>query len=656
MKIFDIETDGLYDDVTKIHLLVIRDIVTREQRVYRNNESENTIEQGLRFLMECAAAGEMVVGGHHVIRYDIPVIRKLFPWFSLPEIAVVDTIVLARLIYPDLRKQDAILLKKGKLPKHLYKKYSLEAWGRRLDNFKGEYEGDPTIADEKERKARKWERWNPAMEAYCIQDVDTTETLYKFLMSRQPSAESVRLEHQVQWIIARQERFGVAFDEAAARRLQADLVQTLADLKRRLQEVFPPFYVRDGKLNTPKKDRLHTNPSTPQFKGNRQFGYCGGAPYQPITKVEFNPGSRDHVALMLTRRYGWEPEEFTDDGKPKIDEAVLEKLEYPEAPLLADYYLVAKRLGQVAEGDKAWLKVVKPNGRIYGKVTTNGAVTGRMTHADPNLAQCPKVKVIAGEIAKGLKGAYGFECRSCFIATPGSGRVLVGADGAALELRDLAGYMAGWDGGAYVKVVLEGKKEDGTEIHTVNRKALEIDSRDDAKTWFYAFLYGAGDEKLGLIVVKVRGQKAIKKGKELRARFLRNLPALGKLVRTVKDTAKKRGYLLGLDGRRLHVRSQHSALNTLLQSAGAVQMKQALVFLEQMLQARGFKHSEQAADFDYEFVLNVHDEWQIECKKEIADEVGKLAVAAIRRAGEHFKFPCALDGEYKIGRTWAETH
>jgi DNA polymerase-1 len=357
---------------------------------------------------------------------------------------------------------------------------------------------------------------------------------------------------------------------------------------------------------------------------------------------------------MLTERYQWQPEEYTDDGKPKIDDAVLKGLEYPEAKVLAEYYLVAKRIGQVAEGDEAWLKRIKPNGRIHGGVTTNGAVTGRMTHSKPNLAQVPKVKYLGKEIARGLAGEYGFECRDCF-GVPG-GRAQVGADAAALELRDLAGYMARWDGGAYVRIVLDGKKEDGTEIHTVNRKALEIDSRDDAKTWFYAFLYGAGDEKLGLIVTKVRGKEAQKRGKQLRAKFLKNLPALGALVAAVKETAAKRGYLIGLDGRRLHVRSQHSALNTLLQSAGAIQMKKALVILEQMLQSKGFKNSEQSSTPDYEFILNVHDEWQIETKPEIADEVGRTAVAAIRAAGEHFKFPCPLDGEYKIGRTWAETH
>jgi DNA polymerase-1 len=636
MKIFDVESNGLLHALTRIHVLVIRCTDTKERLVFRHNDTENTIEQGARLLMQYAAEG-ILCGGHNVVKFDIPALQKLFPWFTLPVNQVLDTIVLSRLIYPDTGLQDSILLKQGKLEKRYYKKHSLAAWGARLGNRKSEYAGDPTIVDEKEREARKWESWNPTMESYCVQDTDTTATLYLFLTSKKPAQMAVELEHQVAWIIARQERYGILLDQQRAASLYAELSAKRAELVRTLQKVFPPFLARNGKEFIPKRD-------------NSTQGYVAGAVVQKLKWVDFNPASRDHVALMLKRRYGWEPVEFTDDGKPKIDDAVLADLEYPEAKPLAEFYLVQKRIGQIAEGDKGWLKLVRASGRLHCSVTTNGAVTGRMTHADPNLAQVVKVEIGKdGKVVLGLAGGYGFECRSCFIVP--AGKVLVGADASALELRDLAGYMATWDGGAYIKVVLEGKKEDGTEIHTVNRKALEIDSRDDAKTWFYAFLYGAGDEKLGLIVLKVRGAEAKALGGKLRAKFLKNLPALGRLVKEVKNAAKERGFLYGLDGRRLHVRSQHSALNTLLQSAGAIQMKKALVILDTNLQAMGFKPG-----VDYEFVANVHDEWQIETRKEIADEVGRTAVAAIRAAGEFFKFPCALDGEYKIGSTWAETH
>ena len=239
------------------------------------------------------------------------------------------------------------------------------------------------------------------------------------------------------------------------------------------------------------------------------------------------------------------------------------------------------------------------------------------------------------------------------------GYVLVGCDAAALELRDLAGYMGRYDNGAYVKTVCEGKKEEGTEVHTVNRLALGLKSRDSAKTWFYAWAYGAGDWKLGAICLDDPAYKGsgrsdeelVTIGKATRQKFQRNLPALGRLVDAVKLKAKTTKTLLGLDGRVLHVRAQHSALNTLLQSAGAVQMKMGLVILDRTLQDMGFKEG-----IDYEFVANVHDEWQIECKPDIADTVGATCVSSIVRAGEHFKFSCPLTGEYAVGNTWRDTH
>jgi hypothetical protein len=217
--IFDIETDGFLDAMTRIHLLVLRDVDTNAVEVYRNNDVENTVEQGVRRLMDAATAGEGVylVAGHNVIKFDVPAIQKFFPWFVVPQARVLDTIILGRLMYPDLKAQDGLLIKQGRLPKSLYKKHSLEAWGRRLGNFKGEYEGDPSIPDEKERKARKWERWNQAMEDYCVQDTDTTASLYRFLLSKSPAPVAVELEHQVAWILARQERYGFQFDKAALR-------------------------------------------------------------------------------------------------------------------------------------------------------------------------------------------------------------------------------------------------------------------------------------------------------------------------------------------------------------------------------------------------------------------------------------------------------
>jgi DNA polymerase-1 len=331
-----------------------------------------------------------------------------------------------------------------------------------------------------------------------------------------------------------------------------------------------------------------------------------------------------------------------------VNEEGLKTIVHPEAKSLIRFLMVEKRLGQLAEGKEALLKHVRA-GKIHGSVNTMGAVTGRMTHSSPNISQTPA-----------CYSPYGTEFRALFSAI--HGWVLVGCDADALELRDLAHFMALYDGGAYTRTVLEGDKKKGTDMHSVNARALGLDptkalrevltGRDVAKTWFYAFIYGAGDEKLGMIITGVRNPKKNRTiGKAARASFMKNLPAMGKLINAVKATAKKNGFLKGLDGRRLHCRSEHAALNTLLQSAGAVAMKKALVILDANLQAAGLKPG-----VDYEFVANAHDEWQIECRPEVAEQIGGLAVGAIRSAGEHFGFRCPLDGQFKVGRTWADTH
>jgi DNA polymerase I-like protein with 3'-5' exonuclease and polymerase domains len=283
--------------------------------------------------------------------------------------------------------------------------------------------------------------------------------------------------------------------------------------------------------------------------------------------------------------------------------------------------MIQKRLGQLAEGKEAWVKLEK-NGRIHGRVNTNGAVTGRCTHSNPNMAQVPAVRA-----------PYGKECRELF--TVAKGYKMVGADASGLELRCLAHFMGKWDEGAYAKELLEG------DIHTANQKAAGLETRDQAKTFIYAFLYGAGDAKIGTVVGK--GQE---EGAKLRANFLKKTPAL-KYLKDAVEKAAKRGYLLGLDGRKLWIRSEHAALNTLLQSAGALVMKKACCILDKMIKESGF---------DAKFALNVHDEWQIEVKEEVAELVGNLAVQAIRDAGDFFNFRCPLDGEFRVGNNWAETH
>jgi DNA polymerase-1 len=629
MLLFDIETDGFYEDVTQVHVLTLRDPAVGVTWRYSAQPGADPIEHGLENLME-----EAVICGHNVLKYDIPVIQKLYPWFK-PKGRVLDTLILARLIFPELGGADDRAIKACRMPAKHRGAHKLEAWGYRLNVLKDEYEGDPAIQDPVEREKTKWARWNQTMEDYCVQDIAVTEALLNHLKKFPRSAESIELEHAVQKIVSRQEINGFTFNVAKAMQLTATLAKERLALETELKERFGWWWGR-AKAFVPKRD-------------DKKVGYVAGAPCTQVKPVYFNPTSRHHIARVLTKHFGWKPTALTPTGEPEVNEESLKAIVHPEAKSLLRYLMVQKRLGQLAEGKEALLKHVR-NGKIHGSVNTLGAVTRRMTHSSPNVSQVPACYSPYGTEFREL-----FEARAYF--------VLVGADADALELRDLAHFMAMYDGGEYTKTVLEGDKKKGTDMHSVNARALGLDptkayfgtetGRDIAKTWFYAFIYGAGDEKLGSIITKVRNPRKNRSiGKAARTSFMANLPAMGKLMQAIKANAKKNGYLKALDGSRLHCRSEHSAPNTLLQSAGAVAMKKALVLLDADLQ-----HTlALTPGVDYEFCANVHDEWQIECRPEIAEVVGAAAVAAIRAAGEHFGFRCPLDGQFKVGRTWADTH
>lgn len=601
--VFDIETDGLLPDVTTMHSLVLRDVETGEVHSYwQDGHADNNmrLQEGLCILAEA----DMLIG-HNVMDYDLRAIKKLFPSWSTRAI-VRDTLVLSRLIYPDIRDRDFRNARKNpEMPPKLYGRHSLEAWGHRLGNYKGDFKGP-------------WDTWTPEMQTYCEQDTLVTQELWKLFQTKGWPEDVVKMEHDIAAIMIRQEEYGFHFNEKDAALLYAKLIGTKEGLHAQLAQVFPPKVVR--------------TPFIPK-RNNKTKGYVAGVEILKERVVDFNPSSRDHIAERLEEQ-GWKPKAFTQEGKAQVDEEVLAGLElrFPVAKLLKEHFLVVKRIGQLGEGNQSWLKHCDRTGRIHGRVNSVGAVTRRMTHNTPNLAQVPSVRA-----------EYGQECRELFCAAPG--KVLVGCDADALELRCLAGYMANFDGGAYIKTVLEGKKEDGTDMHSINAKVLGC-SRDTAKTWFYAFIYGAGDYKLGLILGK--GSAA---GKESRAKFMRALPALAKLVLGVQRKVKERGFILSLDKAPLHVRSSHAALNTLLQSAGAIIMKRAQVILDERLRASGYLPS-----VNYEFVATVHDEFVIECDPASAEVVGEAAAQAIRDAGPHYSFKCPLEAQYQIGQTWADIH
>lgn len=587
--VFDIETDGFLDKVTKVHSICIHDMDADKLHSF----GPDKIDEALAML----ATADVLVG-HNIIKYDIPVLRKLFPKWGWQGRAF-DTIVATSLIWPKdaLKDRDFIAVRRKTMPGGLVGKQSLEAWGYRLGNYKGDFKGP-------------WEHWSPTMQEYCEQDVRVTVDLFRRIVAKNYSPVALDLEHRVAEIIAQQERDGWEFDEEACGKLYAKLAGRRAELESQLRSVIKPWYVK-GKEFTPKQP-------------NKKMGYEKDVTFTKVKLVLFNPSSRDHIINRLQVLFGWEPLDFTDSGKPKLDDEVIAKLPYPEAKLIAEYLMVQKRIGQAAEGDKAWLKAVR-NGRIYGSMNTNGAVTGRAIHFDPNLGQVPA-----------NDKPYGHECRALFKVRPGY--KLVGADCSGLELRMLAHFMSRWDGGKYGEVLLTG------DIHTMNQQAAGLPTRANAKTFIYAFLYGAGDAKIGLIV-----GKGADVGKALKAKFLKQTPALKKLIEAVKAKVKQQGYLIGLDGRRLICRSQHSALNTLLQSAGALVCKRWLVEIDTALRAAGLIHYVKQVGW-------IHDEVQMEVKEEHAEAVGRICCEAAVRAGEFFKLRIPTAGEFKIGNNWAETH
>jgi len=572
---FDIETDGL--DATVIHCIcAIKD----DSTVYNfiGGEAVANFKEWLD-TEECS-----LLVGHNIIGFDIPVLRKLsnYSW----DYPIRDTLVLSRLVNPSLEGG-----------------HSLKAWGERIGNYKDDYQGG-------------WESYNKEMLEYCQQDVRVTKDVFRRLgvELKDFTEQSVELEHKVAEIIHQQEVNGILFNERKAYEVLSILKERVLQIVLEVRKVFTPLPVW---TELTELKQTHKKDGTPTVAYQKQLDR--GAHYEDgtwgcIEYPEFNLGSRQQIARYL-QHFGWEPQEFTDKGNPIVNEKVLENVNIPEVKLIVEYLTITKRVAMV----ESWIEAVESDGRIHGRVNSCGAVTGRMTHSKPNLAQVPAVY-----------SEYGKECRELWVVP--EGKKLVGVDASGLELRMLAHYM---NDDKYTEEILNG------DIHTANQMAAGLQSRDTAKTFIYAYLYGAGDSKIGSIV----GGSA-KAGASLKAKFLDNTPALKTLRRRV-DSQSSKGWLRGLDGRRLNIRSQHAALNVLLQSAGAIVMKQALVLLDKY--AKSYK-------INFKFVLNVHDEFQCEVAQEEAEQFGSLAVECIKRAGLDFQLNCPLDGEYKVGDTWAQTH
>ena len=598
--VFDIETDGLLDTLTTIWCLVVYDVDASVVTRYNNQSGGLSIQEGIQRLLKA----ERLIG-HNILGFDIPAIERLYD-VRFDRDKLWDTLVLCRMYNPE------------------------RAEGHSLDSY-GTVTGVPkhTWSD--------WTRWSSSMEDYCEQDVHASTALWNWIWHRVGDwGDCLRLEHSVAEIIALQMENGFTLDVQKASVVSAECLDEINKLEKELREIFPPCWKKLG-------ERV-AGVGKPEGKGL----YVKGAPYTQVLYEEFNPASTQHIARRLKEKYGWRPRVFTETGAPKVDESVLSTLSYDSIPQLLRYIRVSKMWRQIAAPQKrngsggGWLHHVRRDSRVHGYVNTFGAVTGRMTHSRPNMANVDK---------KDLR------LRAVWIPKPGW--TLIGADADGLELRILAHYLATWDNGKYAEMVVSGRKEDATDAHSVTQKLLHLNNRDNAKRVIYALIYGAGDPKLGQIIredVLAAGKelpklslKAI--GESARYALEKGITGLSNLNRAIAQKVRVNGHLRGICGGQLRVRSPHVALNTLLQGGGATVMKKALAIFHETMLSRGHKHGK-----DFGYCANVHDEVQIEAPKELAEEIGKTFTDSIAQAGHALKLRCPLSGSYKIGSNWAETH
>jgi DNA polymerase-1 len=624
--IFDIEADHLVVEATQIWLAVAIDADTGEVHTFNRDQ--------------LGAFGELLVGaneliGHNIIGYDVPVCERLLGIKITATLT--DTLILSRMMYPDrFNKNNPI------------KSHSLSAWGDALGEPKTDFKGE-MIALVHERHGMKFTKeegqelslwgkrggfsgpppfgyvsegeWLTAMGSYCKQDVVVNDKVYrkqyKFLID---NAKPYALETLASTICAEMVLNGWGFDADQGEIVEQNLMMDKADALDRLRIAFPTI------VNERYSDK--------------QVDKVTGQPKRLKDEViEFNPGSAMHVANRLTDKYGWKPDK-TETGMPQCDTESLMKIanRMPEAKLVIEYRDIAKLEGQV----KSWNELAHVNlersgsSRVHGQINVQGTVTGRCTHSGPNMAQ------VAGD----------HRARSLWVPTT-PGHVILGADLSGLELRMLAHYMHQWDEGAYADLILNG------DIHWANAQAAGLAKQGEtfdkdnpdhgrqrglAKTFIYAFLYGAGDQKIGQCV---GGGRAA--GAKLKAEFLDSLPALKRLIDDVGFEAMRFKSVELPDTRRVPVRSEHAALNTLLQGAGAIVSKYWMIVANKNLKAKYGSNVVQQMAY-------VHDEIQYSCPPDIAEEAGQIVIDAAVEAGDRLKISMRVDAAYDIGTSWADTH
>lgn len=601
---FDIETNGfLSREDLIVHCVSVIDLDSCREWTFANKNyrvpADGSIEDCLKLLEKATE-----ISGHNIKGFDLPVLERLYGWEPPEQVDIYDTYIAAQVLVPDVKDRDMRVRNRVKrlgqtpMPGNLIGSHMLEAWGYRLGIHKGSYGKQRT----------DWDVFDMDMLMYCVQDVRVCVALRLFLGGKTYSDMLRDVEQEFAVIMSLQQTRGFHFNVDRAQELVAKFMTERAEIADKLQELFPP----EVKVTYTKVKKIRKEETVP-----------------------FNPASRQQIVSRLEGKYDWKPEKYTKAGNAIIDEKVLENLGFPETNMLARYLMLEKRIGQLATGKQGWLKKVGEDGRIHGRVVNVGTPHGRCGHSSPNVAQTPSLKV-----------EYGAECRSLFSATPGNW-VMVGADASGIQLRALSHYLAPYDGGKYVKIVTE------ADPHEANRVAAGIKTRDGAKTFIYAYLFGAGPKLLGAAVEPdTQGEAAIRKaGDKAMRNFAKRTVGLQDLKDGLEGVYNERGFLRSLMGRPVPLPTSRHALNYILTSFEADVMKLATVLLHREAPNRGLIFGE-----NYANLAHVHDEFQFEVVPELADTLGKLAVECIREAGVILKSRCPLDGEYKIGPDWSKTH
>jgi DNA polymerase I len=649
--VFDTEANGLLDTVTKAHCVCAIILETGAEVIFGPDQ----IKDGLTLLSQAD-----VLIGHNILRYDLPMLKKVYGWEPSPETKIRDTKVIARLKHPNVMETDAKYINRGIMPpgKDYRGKHTIAAWGYRL-GVKKEHED---ITD--------WSTYTEDMGTRCLSDVRVNAAIWKFLCPERYSQQAIELEQDVDVVVWRMEQCGVPFSREKAGALHVELLAKKDEIEHRLKSQFGFWYAPC----TPDPRKSVVRPKVPRRVTDKKTGqrYRVEGPYTKLKLVKFNPKSRPHIERVL-RKMGWKPTKFTQSGRAEIDEQVVEDIcaKFPAMAGLGEYMMVQKRLSQLVDGNQSLLNNVGADGCIHGVINPMGTGTSRASHFGPNLAQVPSAKKPYGDRFRGL-----FEVPD--------GWDLVGADQEGLEGRGLGHYMAAFDGGAYAKVLLEGDPHWRSTIALGfvppaairdKHNQFHVICREGSKRFYYAFVYGAREGKCGEIILAVcldalkagfpellddffdgkhpskDKQRAI--GGKARVKFMDGIPGMEKLQEAVADQVSKFNAVRGLDGRVIPCRSPHSALNFLIQSAGAIICKRWLVDAYKELLARGYKHG---WDGDFVFCLWVHDEIQVACRHGLGDEIGQVLVEKAKAAGVQYGFRIPLDSKYDIGRSWADTH